>query len=94
MSRFLTSVAILIALTVLSVVSLRMIRHECREYTSLTEEINAAFSAGDGIIFITSRGCSWTAASSTRSTATSRRCVRCWSRVIRMCMQNWRASGC
>ncbi|MBR2087976.1 MAG: DUF4363 family protein [Oscillospiraceae bacterium] len=47
MSRFLTSVAILIALTVLSVVSLRMIRHECREYTSLTEEINAAFSAGD-----------------------------------------------
>ncbi len=47
MSRFLTSVGILLALTVLSVCSLWMLRHECRRYTAITEETAAALADGD-----------------------------------------------
>ena len=47
MSRFVTSIVILAVLTVLSVVSLRLIRNECRQYTALAEETAAAFAAGD-----------------------------------------------
>ena len=47
MSRFVTSIVILVMLTALSVVSLRMLRNECRQYTALADETAAAFAAGD-----------------------------------------------
>jgi hypothetical protein len=47
MRRFLTSILILTALTLLSVCSLRILRDECRRYAGTASVIESAFSAGD-----------------------------------------------
>ena len=47
MSRFLTSIGILLALTVLSVTSLFLLRNECSRYMHLTDQTAAAFERGD-----------------------------------------------
>ena len=47
MSRFLTSIGILLTLTVLSVFSLLLLHSECAHYTQLTEAVTAACTAGD-----------------------------------------------